>query len=83
MGITRAVVNSHAGWNRFIIFSIFTPRIWKMMVAGAYPFLLLATEYFEALERTGRTGAYIADTLLPVTLIGYVALIFALKKRAI
>ena len=81
MGITSAV--SNAGSNRFISFAIFTPRLWKIMIAGAYPFLLLATDYFENLERTGRTGAYVADTLLPVTLIGYVALIVALKKRAI
>jgi hypothetical protein len=82
MGITRAV-NSQADGNRFINFSIFTPRIWKIMIAGAYPFLLLATKYFEALERTGTMGAFIADTLMPVTLISYVALIFMLKKRVI
>ena len=82
MGMTR-VVNSKAGSNRFISFSIFTPRIWKMMIAGAYPTLLLAANYFEALERTGAIGAFIADTLMPVTMISYVALIFALKKRAI
>jgi len=82
MGITRAV-NSQADGNRFINFSIYTPRIWKIMIAGAYPFLLLATNYFEALERTGTIGAFIADTLMPVTMISYVALIFMLKKRAI
>jgi len=82
MGITR-VVNSKAGSNRSISFSIFTPRIWKIMIVAAYPFLLLTTNYFEALERTGAVGAFIADTLMPVTLICYVALIFVLKKRAI
>jgi len=82
MGMTRAI-NSNAGWNRFMSFSIFAPRVWKIMIAASYPFLLLATDYFEALERTGRMGAYLADTVMPVTLIGYVALIFALKKRAI
>jgi len=82
MGITR-VLNSKADSNRFINFSIFTPRIWKIMIAGAYPFLLLATNYFEALERTGTMGAFIADTLMPVTIICYVALIFVLRKRAI
>ena len=82
MGMTRAI-SSNVGWNRFMSFSIFAPRIWKLMIAGSYLVLVLATDYFEALERTGRTGAYIADTLLPATLIGYVALIFALKKRAI
>ena len=82
MGITR-VVNSKAGSNRSISFSIFTPRIWKIMIAAAYPFLLLATNYFEALERTGKMGAFIADTIMPATMIGYVAVIFVLKKRAI
>jgi hypothetical protein len=82
MGMIR-VVNSKAGSNRFISFSVFTPRIWKIMIVAAYPCLLLSTNYFEALERTGTMGAFIADTLMPVTLIGYVTLIFALKKRAI
>jgi len=82
MGIT-SVVNNKAGSNRFISFSVFTPRIWKIMIVGAYPSLLLVTKYFEALERTGAMGAFIADTLMPVTMICYVALIFVLKKRAI
>ncbi len=82
MGITR-LVNSKAGSNRFISLSIFTPRIWKIMIVAAYPCLLLATNYFEALERTGVMGAFIADTLMPVTMICYIALIFVLKKRAI
>jgi hypothetical protein len=66
---------------RSINFSLFTPRIWKIMIAGAYPFLIAATKYFEALERTGTMGAFIADTLMPATLIGYCVLIFVLKKR--
>ncbi len=81
MGITRVV--SKVASNRPISFSIFTPRIWKIMIVAAYPFLLLATDYFEALERTGVLGAFIADTLMTVTVICYVALIFVLKKRAI
>jgi hypothetical protein len=77
------VVNSQADTKRFISFSIFTPRLWKLMIAGAYPFLLLDTKYFEALERTGTMGAFVADTLMPITMISYFALIFVLKKRAI
>jgi hypothetical protein len=80
MRITRAR-NSQAEGDRSIDFSIFTPRIWKIMVAGAYPFLISTAKYFEALERTGTMGAYIADTLMPTTLIGYCVLIFVLKKR--
>ncbi len=82
MGIMR-VVNGKTASNRSISFSIFTPRIWKLMIAAAYPILLLVTDYFEALERTGALGAFIADALLPVTVICYVTLIFVLKKRAI
>ncbi len=82
MGITR-IISSKAASNRPISFSIFTPRIWKLMIATSYPFLLLVTYYFEALERTGALGAFIADTLMPVTVICYVSLIFVLKKRAI
>ncbi len=82
MGIT-SVVNNKVGSNRSINLSIFSPRSWKIMIAAAYPFLLLATNYFEALERTGALGAFIADTLMPVTLICYIALIFVMKKRGI
>ena len=82
MGMTR-VDTSKAGSNRFFSFSIFAPHIWKIMIAAAYPFLVLATRYFETLERTGATGAFIADTLMPATMICYVALIFVLRKRAI
>jgi hypothetical protein len=52
------------------------------MIAGAYPFLIYTAKYFEALERTGTLGAFIADTLMPATLIGYCVLILVLKKRA-
>ncbi len=82
MGRTR-VANSKAESNPFISFSIFTPRIWKMMIAAAYPFFLLAANYFESLERTGAAGAFIADTLMPATIICYIVLIFILKERSL
>lgn len=82
MGRTRAA-GSQAECPWSMPLSLFTPRIWKIMIAGAYPFLLFSEKYFEALERTGTMGAFIADTLMPVTLIGYVVLIFVLKKRAL
>ncbi len=63
--------------------SVFSPRIWKVMILAAYPFFLLASKYFEALERNGTIGAYIADTIFMPTLIAYAALIYILKKRAI
>ncbi len=64
-------------------FAVFIPRFWKIMIVFAYPFLVICTNYFEALERTGTVGAIIADMLMPVTIIGYIALIFILKNREI
>ena len=82
MGITR-VVPMQSDRNRFMRLSIFIPRIWKIMVAGAIPFLLIVSNYFEAVEKMGTIWAFIADTLMPVTMISYLTLIFVLKKRAI
>ncbi len=82
MGASNSI-NTKAGSIRLIIFSLFAPRIWKIMIAAAYPFFLLAAKYFEALERTGAIGAFIADTLMPATMIAYGVLIVVLKKRAI
>jgi hypothetical protein len=45
--------------------------------------LFISFNYFLALERTGAMGAFIADTLMPVTNIAYVVLIFKLKSRKI
>ncbi len=81
MGTAHAV-DSRAG-SIHLVRSILTPRIWKIMIAAAYPFFLFAAKYCEILESTGTIGAFIADTLLPATLIAYGALIFILKKRAI
>ncbi len=82
MGTAR-VIDSRAGSIRNGVWSIFAPRLWKIMIAAAYPFFLLTAKYFEALESTGSVAAFIADVLFPVTLIAYAALIFVLKKRAI
>ena len=61
----------------------FIPRLWMIMIPLAVPFLIISFKYFLALERTGAIGAFIADTLMPVTNIAYVALIFILKSRKI
>ncbi len=82
MGMAH-VFNNKAGLNRFFSFSLFIPRVWKIMIVAAYPLFLLTTNYFESLERTGAVGAFIADTLMPATMTCYGALIFVLKKRAI
>jgi hypothetical protein len=82
MGTAHAV-DSRAGSIHLIVRSILTPRIWKILIAAAYPFFLLVAKYCEALEGTGAIGEFIAVALLPATLIAYVALIVILKKRAI
>jgi len=61
----------------------FIPRLWMIMIPFAVPFLIISFNYFEALERTGAIGAFIADTLMPATNIAYVASIFILKSRKI
>ncbi len=63
--------------------AVFIPRLWKIMIVCAYPFLVICTNYFEALERTGTIGAIIADMLMPAAIIGYVVLIVVLKKREV
>ncbi len=79
---TAQAVDSRAG-SIHLVRSILTPRIWKILIAAAYPFFLFTAKYCEALERAGAIGAFFADTLLPATLIAYSILIFILKKRAI
>ncbi len=59
------------------------PRIWKVLIVLAVPFVIITSHYFEALERTGVLGAYIADLLLPVSIIGYSILVFMLRKREV
>ncbi len=63
--------------------SIFYPRIWKFLIVLALPFLIFCSNYFEALERTGIPGAYFADLLLPVTIIGYIVFLYVLRRRDI
>jgi len=80
---TARVFDNKVGSILLTVRSVFTPRIWKVMVLTAYPFFLLASKYFEALERKGTIGAFIADTGFVPMLIAYTALIFILKKRRI
>jgi hypothetical protein len=64
-------------------FPILTPRIWKVLIALALPFILFCANYCETLERTSVLGAYIADILLPIAIIGYIVLIITLRNREI
>ncbi len=63
------------------IAAFFRLRFWKLMIIAAYPFLLVTTRSFEALEHTGPAGAFVADLLLPALLSGYLVLFFVLKKK--
>jgi hypothetical protein len=54
-----------------------------IMIAFAVPFLIISSHFFEALEITGGTWAFISDMLLPATNIAYVVLIFILKNKKI
>ncbi len=65
------------------IISIFTPRLWKVLVVLALPLIVICANYAEALEHTGIIGAYFADMLLPVAIIGYIVLIFVLRHKEI
>ncbi len=65
------------------IIAILSPRLWKVLVVLTLPFIVLCANYGEALEQTGNIGAYFADMLLPVAIIGYVVLIFVLRHKEI
>ncbi len=59
------------------------PRLWVVLLALAVPFFAICVDYFETLERSGTLGAIVADIALPASLIGYMMLLVALKKRKI
>jgi hypothetical protein len=59
------------------------PRLWIILSVLAIPFLIICTNYCEALEKTGTMGAAIADILLPVIIVGYIMFIFVLRTRRI
>ena len=60
-----------------------SPRFWKGLIVLAVPFIVVCANYLELLERTGPGWAMIADVLLSVLIIGYLAVIVILRKRDI
>ncbi len=82
MGRNRSQQNQSQDSSAMNVASFF-PRLWMIMIPLAVPYLIISFHYFLALERTGAIGAFIADTLMPVTNIAYVVLIFKLKSRKI
>jgi hypothetical protein len=59
------------------------PRLWMVLLISALPLFFMGVDFFEKMERSGPMGAVIADTLLPASSIGYLMLIYVLKKRKI
>jgi hypothetical protein len=59
------------------------PRLWIVLLLLAVPFFAICVDYFETLERSGTLGAIVADIALPASLIGYMMLLVALKRRKI
>ncbi len=68
---------------RSINVAMFIPRLWMILSALGIPFLIICSNYCEALEKTGTIGAAIADILLPVIIVGYIAFLFVLRTRRI
>ncbi len=69
--------------NQLLAFSVPFPRphLWLVLLILALPFIYVSENYFEALERTGPVGAVVADVAMPAVIIGYLALLYVLKKR--
>ncbi len=63
--------------------AILAPRLWKVLVVLALPFIVVSANYGETLEHTGMIGAYFADMMLPVAVIGYIVLIVVLRQKEI
>jgi len=63
--------------------SVLRPRLWMVLLVLFFPFFVICTHYFEALERTGTLGAIVADTFFQPTIVGYIVILWMLKKRKI
>jgi hypothetical protein len=63
--------------------AVFRPRLWPALLVLAVPFIMVCADCLEALERSGRWGAYLAGMLLPASITGYLALVVVLKQRRI
>jgi hypothetical protein len=74
--------NRYQGY-RLVNIAALMPRLWMILLALAIPFIIICSNYFEVLERTGTTGAIIADSLLSITITGYIAFVFILKSLKI
>ncbi len=61
--------------------TLLRPRLWAVLLLLALPFIVVSWQYFESLERSGPSGALIADIGMPALVIGYAALVWNLKKR--
>ena len=63
--------------------SVLRPRLWMVLLILFSPFFIICAHYFEALERTGKIGAIVADTCFQPTIVAYIVILWMLKKRKI
>ena len=63
--------------------AVLRPRLWMILLVLFFPFFVICTHYFEALERTGTIGALVADTFFQPTIVAYIVILWMLKKRKI
>ena len=66
--------------------TVLRPRLWMVLLVLLvlfFPFFVICAHYFEALERTGTVGAIVADTFFQPAIVGYIAILWILKKRKI
>ncbi len=65
-------------------FGIRLHRLWMVLLVLALPFFFIAAaDYFESMERSGTFGAIVADTMLPAMLVGFLVLLYVLKRHKI
>ena len=81
-GVT-SLHNRPASVYQSIDLTVLRPRLWMVLLVLFFPFFVICAHYFEALERTGTVGAIVADTFFQPAIVGYIAILWILKKRKI
>lgn len=82
IGLKRVLSRGAEGCQQRTL-QVLLPRLWMVLSVLAVPFIVVSAHYFETLERSGRLGAIIADTLMPATIISYLVFLYVLKQRKI
>jgi phage shock protein PspC (stress-responsive transcriptional regulator) len=81
-GLTNLQDNPSAAYQPMAL-SVLRPHLWMVLLILFFPFFVICAHYFEALERTGKIGAIIADTCFQPTIVAYIVMLWMLKKRKI